>query len=83
MWNQARKTTSALSFTLAAAVSFLGGVLLLKAGRAFPVMGGGAPGGEPGILLIAVVILLATAGVLLLAMAGKEFVDSRRQPQAR
>jgi len=72
-----------MSFTLAAAVSFLGSAMLLKAGRAFPVMAGGAPGGQPGTLLVAVVILLATGGLLLLAMAGKELVDPRRQPHVR
>jgi hypothetical protein len=57
--------------------------MLLEAGRAFPRLTGGASaGGQPGILLLAVVILLSVTGVLLLAMAGKELLDHRR-PHAR
>jgi hypothetical protein len=69
-----------MSFSLAATVSLLGSAMLLKASRAFPVMAGGSPSGQPGILPVIVVFLLAATGVLLLAMACKELVDSRRQP---
>jgi hypothetical protein len=79
MWNPASPTRSALAFLMAAAVAFLGSALLLKAGRAFPDATGAAPGGgQPGTLLLAVVILLAVTGVLLLAMGGKELLAHRR-----
>ncbi|BDG04767.1 hypothetical protein [Anaeromyxobacter oryzae] len=77
-----RETRSAASLALAAAVSLMGSALLLKGGRALPVMTGGAPEDHPGILLVAVVVLLAATGVLLLAMAGKGLLDSRRHPHA-
>jgi hypothetical protein len=73
-----------MAFLMAAAVAFLGSAMLLKAGRAFPQLtGGAAAAGQPGILLLAVVILLGSGGVLLVAMAGKEFLDLRRPPHAR
>jgi hypothetical protein len=79
MWNPASPTRSALAFSMSAAVAFLGGAMLLKAGRAFPQLTGGAgAGGQPGILLLAVVVLLGVSGVLLLAIAGKELLDRRR-----
>ncbi len=69
---------------MAAAVAFLGGAMLLRAGRAFPQLTGGATaGGQPGMLMLAVVILLAVTGVLLLAMAGKELLGIRRRPRVR
>jgi hypothetical protein len=73
-----------MALLMAAAVAFLGSAMLLKAGRALPQLTGGAAGaGQPGILLLAVVILLAVAGALLVAMAAKEFLDLRRRPHAR
>jgi hypothetical protein len=73
-----------MAFLMAAAVAFLGSAMLLKAGRAFPQLtGGAAAAGQPGILLLAVVILLGASGVLLLAMAAKEFLDLRRRPRVR
>ncbi len=84
MWNPASPTRSALAFSMAAAVAFLGSALLLKAGREFPQSTGGATAtGQPGTLLLAVVILLAVAGVLLVVMAGKELLGARRRPHAR
>lgn len=84
MWNPASPTRSALAFLMAAAVAFLGSAMLLKAGRAFPELAGGATaGGQPGMLLLAVVILFAVVGALLVAMAGKEFLDLRRRIRAR
>ncbi len=73
-----------MAFSMAAAVAFLGSAMLLKAGRAFPELTGGATaGGQPGMLLLAVVILLGVGGVLLVAMAGKELLDLRRRSRVR
>ena len=83
MWNPASPTRSALAFSMAAAVAFLGGAMLLKAGRAFPQLTGGTANGEPGVLLLAVVILLGVTGALLVAMAGKELLDVRRRIRVR
>jgi hypothetical protein len=79
MWNPASPTRSALAFLMAAAVAFLGSALLLKAGRELPQFWGGAAAtGEPGTMLVAVVTLLGAGGVVLVGMAGKEFLDARR-----
>ncbi len=84
MWHPARETRSVTAFLLAAAVAFFGCAVLLKAGRAFPVLAAGTPGdGQPGLLLLAVVILLAATGALLLAMAVKEVGDLLRRPRVR
>lgn len=83
MWNPASQTRSALAFLMAAAVAFLGSALLFKAGRLPQLTGGVVATGQPGTLLLAVVILLGLSGVLLLAMAGKEFLDARHRPHAR
>jgi len=84
MWNPASPTRSALALSMAAAIAFLGSAMMLKAGRAFPELAGArATDGQPGILLFAVVILLAVVGALLLAMAGKELLDLRRRRHAR
>jgi hypothetical protein len=69
---------------MAAAVAFLGSAMLLEAGRVFPQLAGGATAaGQPGMLLLAVVILLGVAGALLVVMAGKELLDLRRRIRAR
>ena len=84
MWNPASPTRLALALSMAAAVAFLGSAMMLKAGRALPhLTGGGTEDGQPGFLLLLVVILLALAGVLLLVMAGKEFLAPRRRPHPR
>jgi hypothetical protein len=84
MWNPASLTRSALAFLMAAGVAFLGSAMLLKAGRAFPALAGGAPGaGQPGILVVATVVLLATCGLLLVALAAKALLDERRRSHAR
>jgi len=73
-----------MAFLMAAAVAFLGSAMLLKAGRAFPQLTGGATAAEqPGMLLLAVVILLVVVGGLLVAMAGREFLNLRRRPHVR
>jgi hypothetical protein len=80
MWNPESPTRSAVALSMAAAIAFLGSAMLLKAGRAFPRLAGGAPdGGQPGMLLVAVVILLGVTGVLLAAMAARELLDQRRR----
>ncbi len=84
MWNPASPTRRALALSMAAAVAFLGSAMLLEAGRAFPQLTGGASaGGQPGVLLLAVVILVAATGVILVAMAGKELLDARHRPHVR
>jgi hypothetical protein len=84
MWNPASPTRSALAFLMAAAIAFLGSAMLLKADRAFPlVTGGAAASGQPGMFLLAIVILLAGTGAILLAMAGKELLDRRGRPRGR
>jgi hypothetical protein len=80
MWNPASPTRSALALSMAAAVAFLGSAMVLKAGGALPGLTGGAAGtGQPGILLLAIAILLGAGGVLLVVMAGLEL---RRRPHA-
>ena len=84
MWNPASPTRSALAFLMGAAVAFLGSAMLLKAGRVFPELtGGGTATGQPGKLLLAVVILLGVVGVLLLAMAARELLAVRRRTRGR
>ncbi len=84
MWNPASPMKSAVAFLVAAAVAFLGSAMLLRAGRALPgLTGGAAATGQPGILVLAVVILLAATGLLLVAMAGKELLELRRRPRSR
>jgi hypothetical protein len=83
MWNPASPTRSALAFSMAAAVAFLGIAMLLKMGRAFPQLTDATADGRPGTLLLAIVILLGVAGVLLVAMATKEVLDLRRRSRAR
>jgi hypothetical protein len=80
MWNPAGPTRNALAFLMAAGVALLGSAMLLKAGRTFPQLTvGGTAAGRPGTLLLAVVILLALAGGLLVVLAGKAFLDGRRR----
>jgi hypothetical protein len=83
MWNPTSSTRSALVFLMAAAVAFLGSAVLLKAGRISQLIGGVPVTGQPGTLLLAVVILLGVSGVLLLAMAGKELLHARHRPHVR
>jgi hypothetical protein len=79
MWNPASPTRNALAFLMAAGVAFLGSATMLQAGRGFPMLTGESAIGQPGMLLLAIVILLGASGVLLVAMAVKEFVDLRRR----
>jgi hypothetical protein len=84
MWNPAGPTRSALALAMAAAVAFLGSAMMLEAGSAVPQLAGGpAASGRPGALVISIVILLAAAGVLLAAMAGRELLGLRRGPHPR
>ena len=79
MWNPASPTRSALALAMGAAVAFLGSAVMLKAGRALPhLTGGGNADGQPGVLLLAVVILLAITGGLLLVMAATELLGKHR-----
>jgi hypothetical protein len=74
MWNPARDSSGRLALTLAAAasaVAFLASAVMLKAGRALA-------DGRPGVLLVAIVTLLAVTGALVLALAAKELLVSRR-----
>jgi hypothetical protein len=85
MWNPASRTRIALTLALAAGVAFLGSAMMMKAGSAFPQLLAGkrTTDGQPGVLVLALVILLATVGALLLALAGKELLDLRRRTHAR
>jgi hypothetical protein len=83
MWNPASPTRSALAFSMAAAVAFLGCAMLLKMGRAFPQLTDATADGRPGTLLLTVVILLGATGVFLVAMAGKELLHLRHRIRAR
>jgi hypothetical protein len=68
-----------MAFLMAAAVAFVGSAILLKAGRIPQLTGGATVTGQPGTLLLAIVILLGLTGVLLLAIAGKELLDARHR----
>jgi hypothetical protein len=84
MWNPASPTRSALALSMAAAVAFLGGALVLKAGVAFPQVAGGRGASDPpGVLVLSVAILLAAAGVLLSVMAGRELLSLRDRSHPR
>jgi hypothetical protein len=84
MWNPAGPTRGALALLMAAGVAFLGSAMMLKAGSAVTQFAG-RPGAnvEPGLLLAAVAVLLAATGFVLLAFAGKEFLDERRRSHPR
>jgi hypothetical protein len=83
MWNPAGPTRRALALAMAAAVAFLGSATMARAGSAILQLAGGqAPNAQPGVFLLAIVILFAATGVLLLALAGKEFLDERRRSHA-
>lgn len=85
MWNPASPTRSFLALSMAAAVAFLGSAMLLKAGRSFPAFpAAGQADAGPGVLLLAVVILLSLTGVLLLAIAAAALLGRHRsQPGGR
>jgi hypothetical protein len=73
MSNPARTSRSALALALAAAIAFLGSLVMLDAGRVLARAGSGAaPDGRPGALLLAVVVLLGVTGVLLAALAASD-----------
>jgi len=84
MWNPARRSRSALALATAAAVAFLGSAVMLKAGSAVAHLTSGARAdGRPGVLLLAIVILLAATGSLLLALAAKELLGDHEPHPAR
>jgi hypothetical protein len=69
---------------MAAAVAFLGSLVMLDAGRTVVHFGTGARAeGPPGVLLVAMVVVLGTTGALLLALAGKELLGEHRLHPAR
>jgi hypothetical protein len=75
MWNPERQSRSALALAMAAAVAFLGSGAMLKAGSAVAHLTSGARAdGRPGALLLAIVILLAATGGILIALAAKELL---------
>lgn len=82
MWNPGNPTRSFLALSMAAAVAFLGGAVVLKGGRSLPAFAPGQAGAGRGILLLAVVILLSLTGVVLLAVAAATLLDRQRsQPR--
>lgn len=85
MWHPTWETRSAMAFSLAAAVAFLGSAMLLDVRRALQGTARGSPGGAapPEFLVVAVAVVLLAVGGLLLVMAGKMLVDHRRRPHAR
>lgn len=83
MTTPARTSPSAPALAAAAAVAFLGSLLMLDAGRVLLGAGSQAPAGRPGALLLTVVILLALTGVLLLGLAAEDVLRHRRPHPAR
>lgn len=84
MWNPAAPTRNTLALIMAAAIAFLGSAMMLKAGGAVSQFAG--PRGssaQPGALLLAIVVLLAATGFVLLGLAGKELLDGRRRVHPR
>jgi hypothetical protein len=70
MSSAAPRSRSALPLSLAATLAFVGSALMLHAGRAYPLLGNAASAsGRPGASLLAVVLLLAVTGALLLGLA--------------
>jgi hypothetical protein len=66
---------------LAAMASLVGSAALLKMGRAAEGVAAASGGGPAALGLYSLVILLGLAGLVLAAMAAKEYLDSRRQSQ--
>ena len=75
MWNPAGRLRSALALPMGGAVAFLGSAAIPKAGSAVAHLTRGASvDGRPGALLLAIGILLAATGEMLVALAGKELL---------
>lgn len=70
----------ALWLLMAALASLTGSAVLLKMGSAVGGQPSGVPeSGLPALGLFALVVLLGLGGVVLAAMAAKEYLDHRRQ----
>lgn len=84
MWTATTSTRNALALLLAAGVAFLGCAAIVNAGRVLPGVAGGGPGAAiPELILAVVVVLLAIAGVLLLALAAGQLLSHRHRPRRR
>lgn len=82
MWNPSNPTRSFLALSMAAAVAFLGGAVILKAGRSLPAFAPDQASAGRGVLLLVVVVLLSLTGVVLLAVAAATLLGRQRaQPR--
>jgi len=84
MWNPTAPARNAMALLLAAGLAFLGSAAAMKAGRIFPALAGRAiDAARPGPLLVAVVVLLAVVGGVLVALAGRELLELLRRSRRR
>lgn len=84
MSTPATSRRAALALSLAATLAFFGAALMLHAGRALSLLGSGpAPSARPGASLLAIVLLLAVTGALLLGLAAHELFEAPRPLASR
>lgn len=84
MSTPATSRSAALTLSLAATLAFFGSALMLHAGRALSMFGGvHVVRGRAGAPLLAIVLLLAVTGALLLALAAHALLHAPRPHPAR
>jgi len=79
MPGQLSRASHPLWLLLAALASLLGSAALWRMGHAAEGVAGAVGGGPAALGLVSLVILLGLAGLVLAAMAAKEYLDQRRQ----